>query len=243
VASIHDLVHFKQPDLDKKIVYDDWPRKSLVDHFLRPGLTLDEFLRGGGEIGDFLQGVFETRIRRFTERVEARLSREGLAGAHRVRLSKTIVLDVRQGGKLEFEYALTNLPPGERMHFGVEFNFAGMAAGASDRYYYDADGHQLGQLESVNSLEVSDRVGLVDEWLGVDVTLETSLAGGMWTFPIQTISQSESGFELVHQSSAVVPHWEFEVPAGGSWGVKIALVIDTSAAQARRLREATLEVG
>ena len=69
VASIHDMVHFKQPDLDKKLIYDDWPRKSLVDHFLRPGLSLEEFQNGHGEIGDFLAGVFETRIRRFSERV------------------------------------------------------------------------------------------------------------------------------------------------------------------------------
>ena len=42
-VSIHDLVHFKQPDLDEKLTYDRWPRKSLVDHFLAPWLTLEEF--------------------------------------------------------------------------------------------------------------------------------------------------------------------------------------------------------
>jgi alpha-amylase len=61
----------------------------------------------------------------------------------------------------------------------------------------------------------------------------------VWTFPIQTISQSEGGFELVHQSSMVMPHWEFTVPESGRWEVEFELAIDTSAAQAKKLREAT----
>ena len=44
----------------------------------------------------------------------------------------------------------------------------------------------------------ADRIGLVDEWLGLDVSLAASKVGGFWAFPIQTVSQSEGGFELVH---------------------------------------------
>ena len=60
---------------------------------------------------------------------------------------------------------------------------------------------------------------------------------GIWTFPIQTVSQSEGGFELVHQSCAVVPHWEFIADESGQWSVRIDLSIDTSAAQAKQLAE------
>ena len=70
-ASIHDRVAFKQPDLDKQLQYDDWPRKSCVDHFLQPGLSLEEFRPGDGEIGDFVLGVYETRLRQAPRRVEA----------------------------------------------------------------------------------------------------------------------------------------------------------------------------
>ena len=67
-VSIHDLVTFKQPDLDKRLSYDAWPRKTLVDHFLRPGLSLDEFQRSQGEIGDFVVGVYESVIRKNDKR-------------------------------------------------------------------------------------------------------------------------------------------------------------------------------
>ena len=37
--------------------------------------------------------------------------------------------------------------------------------------------------------------------------------------------------------SAVVPHWEFTLPNAGSWSTRLTLSVDTSAAQARILRE------
>lgn len=242
VASIHDAVRFKQPDLDKKLVYDKWPRKSLVDHFLAPNLDPAAFRNGDGEIGDFVQGVYESRLRRSPGRVEAVLARDGLAGQHRFRLEKSIALEASAGGRLQIRYDLSNLPPGERFHFAVEFNFAGLASGASDRYYYDGNGRQLGQLESVLNIKQMERIGLIDEWLGVDISIEPSVPTDVWTFPIQTVSQSEGGFELVHQSSAVVPHWEFISPADGRFSVQLTLATDTSAAQARELSKAAAAV-
>jgi 4-alpha-glucanotransferase len=240
VASIHDAVRFKQPDLDRKLVYDNWPRKSLVDHFLPPNIDPAVFRNGDGEIGDFVLGVYETKLRRSAGRVEAILSREGLVGTHRIRLEKSISLEASAGNRLEIRYELSNLPPGERFHFAVEFNFAGLAAGASDRYFYDGNGRQLGPLESILNLKQADRIGLVDEWLGLDVALEPSLATDVWTFPIQTVSQSEGGFELVHQSSTVVPHWDFLAGPEGRFRVELTLALDTSAAHARELSKATV---
>jgi alpha-amylase len=240
VASIHNMVHFKQPDLDKKIAYDNWPRKSLVDHFLQPGLSLEEFVKSQGEVGDFVTGVYDTTLRRSDSRIEAVLSRQGNVGPYAVKLSKTVALDNEHPGQFDVVYRLENLPADVPIHFAVEFNFAGLAAGAPDRYYYDANRQQLGQLETVQALRTTNRIGLVDEWLGVDTSLELSVPAEIWTFPIQTISQSEGGFELVHQSSVVVPHWQFKADELGRWGVRISMKIDTSTAQVRELHEAAV---
>lgn len=241
-VSIHDLVAFKQPDLHKRIAYDTWPRKSCVDHFFQPGLSFSRAQAGEGEIGDFVLGIYETLLRRSPQHVQARMSRVGKLGPYTVGVSKTVGLDRANGADLEIVYELENLPANLPIHFGVEFNFAGMAAGAPDRYFYDAGGRQLGQLETIQDLPPTERIGLIDEWLGLDAALELSQPGGIWAFPIQTISQSEGGFEAVHQSCAVIPHWEFVAPHDGKWTVKITLSVDTSAAQARRLRE-TAAVG
>ncbi len=230
-------VRFKQANLDQKLQYDPWPRKSLVDHFFQPALTHQAFTQGHGEIGDFTEGVYLSKIRRSEERVEATLWREGRLGPYQVKITKTISLAAQQGGSLEVVYQLENLPAGLPIHFGVEFNFAAMPAGASDRYYYGSDGQSLGPLESEKATDDSMRIGLVDEWLGLDVSLEVSQPAKFWTQPIQTVSQSESGFELVHQSCSVTPHWEFVAPSDGRWNVTLLLSLDTSAAQARELSE------
>ena len=230
-------VRFKQPNLDQKLQYDPWPRKSLVDHFLQPGLTHETFVQGHGEIGDFVEGVYLSKIRRSDERVEATMWREGNLGPYQVKVTKTVALSSQQGSTLEVTYHLEHLPAGLPIHFGVECNFAAMAAGASDRYYYNEQGQNLGPLESIQTTLPSSRIGLVDEWLGLDVALDVSQPARFWTQPIQTVSQSESGFELVHQSCSVMPHWQFLAPADGHWTVKLLISLDTSAAQAKDLAE------
>ena len=55
----------------------------------------------------------------------------------------------------------------------------------------------------------------------------------MWTFPIETVSQSEAGFELVHQSVVVQPHWYIQAGRDGRWSTTMTLAIDTSAAEKR----------
>ena len=233
----HEGIRVKQADLDKQIAYDRWPRKSLVDHFLRPGVTLEEFQAGNGGVGDFVLGVHETKIRESSRRVETVMSRDGRIGESWIRMTKTVALDAEAGSQLEVTYELDNLVPDEPVHFAVEFNFAAMASGAEDRYFYNSEGQQCGQLQTVQSLQDQTRLGVVDEWLGIDNSLELSKPADIWTFPIQTVSQSEGGFELVHQSSAVIPHWEFTPDESGRWSVTINLIVDTSVAHARLLAD------
>jgi hypothetical protein len=232
---INNSVKFKQPDLDKKLQYDAWPRKSLVDHFLAPGTTLEEFQAGQGDIGSFVLGVYDARVRRSDSRVETILSRTGPVGTSTVKVTKTIALDSAASGELDVRYELEGLTPGEAIHFAVEWNFAALASGADDRYFYDNIGQQRGRLDTVQVLPACERIGLVDEWLGIDVALDCSQTGDIWTFPIQTVSQSEGGFELVHQSACVVPNWQFTAPDDGRWSVHLKMSVDTSVAQARLL--------
>ncbi|MEK6248457.1 MAG: DUF1926 domain-containing protein, partial [Planctomycetales bacterium] len=64
--------------------------------------------------------------------------------------------------------------------------------------------------------------------LGLDVGLSCNRPTNFWTFPIATVSQSESGFEAVHQSVVVMPHWLIQGDPQGHWGVSMQLSIDTN---------------
>jgi alpha-amylase len=45
------------------------------------------------------------------------------------------------------------------------------------------------------------------------------------------VSQSEGGFESVHQSVVVMPHWIVEGDADGTWETRLSLGIDRLAAR------------
>ncbi len=233
-ASIHDRVVFKQPGLDERIQYDPYPRKSLVDLFYDPDVSPQAVASGQAvQRGDFIHGIYDARLRRNPDRIQVQLCRDGHVGEVPVRLTKGITAGAGSS-TLEIAYLLEGLPRDHPLHFAVEFNFAGMPGGADDRYFHDPDGNRLGHLGSRLDLVDTASLGLVDEWLGLAVVLKASRPTGFWTFPIETVSQSEGGYELVHQSVAVQPHWMVTADAEGRWRVTIHLDIDTARADSRR---------
>ncbi len=232
VASIHERVVFKQAGLDQRLQYDRQLRKSLVDHFWDNEVCLDSIARNEApERGDFAVGGYEATIRRSPDRVQIKLTRLGNAWGHPFRITKAVTM---QAGSptLSIVYQLEDLPR-VPLHFGVEFNFAGLPSGCEDRYFRSGADHRWGQLESRLDLEDVQDLSLVDEWLGIDVGLMINRPSHIWTFPIETVSQSEGGFELVHQSVMVQPHWIVEPDAGGKWRVGIQLTADTALAESR----------
>ena len=232
-ASIHDRVIFKQEGLDERIQYDSYLRKSLVDLFFDNDTSIEAVATGRATVhGDFVGGDYEAKIRRNPDRIQVQMVRQGDVWGIPVRITKGVTLDAGSS-TLEIAYLLENLPQDRPMHFAVEMNFAGLPSGADDRYFHAGRGERLGQLGTRLDLHDADHLGLVDEWLGIGVALRTSRPTHFWTFPVETVSQSEGGFELVHQSVAVLPHWFVQGDAEGRWSVTMQMDIDTARAESR----------
>lgn len=238
VASIHEQVIFKQEGLDQRLGYDTWIRNSLVDHFYSAGVAPHEVAAGSAtEQGDFVQGLYEAKLRRSDRRVQLQLTREGKVADRPIRITKGLTLNAAEA-VLEIAYLLEEVPTGDGfgpdgIHFAPELNFAGLPSGAEDRFFRDGQGNPLGQLETQLDLHETTHLGLVDGWLGIDVGLEFDRPTSLWTYPVETVSQSEGGFELVHQSVAVLPHWHLVPDVNGCWSVTIRLAIDTQVAESR----------
>ena len=136
-----------------------------------------------------------------------------------MRITKGLTLEAGSQS-LEIAYLLEGLPPGEQVHFGVEFNFAGLPAGCDDRYLPRCPcATRWGSLGTRLDLKSVDYLALFDEWLGIDVELSCDQPMDIWTFPIETVSQSEAGFELVHQS-VVVSHTGSSKPTAMAAGAR-----------------------
>ena len=231
--SIHDLVVFKQEGLDRHLTYDVYPRKSLVDRFLPAGTTLEQSVDlSAEELGDFIHGKYDFRVGDEPGKARVDLSRSGHVDGQSVRVAKSLTLRTEED-TLRVRYELSDLPAHRPVLFAVEWNIAALATGADDRYFVDADGERLERLGATLDISEIRWIGLIDEWIGIEVGLGSSEPAGMWIYPVQTVSQSEAGFELVHQSVCLVTHWE--IPAGtASWSVDLSLTADCARFHSRQ---------
>ncbi|MCS6976232.1 MAG: DUF1926 domain-containing protein [Gemmatales bacterium] len=225
VSKVVEGVRFKQTGLEKALIYDRYQRKSLQDHFLSPSTDLAAMTSlHYEELGDFVTGPFDHEVQSSEERVQVTLRRRGQVAGRPLTLTKIVSLK-GSGESLGIRYVLEDLPRDLRLRFAVEFQFAGMAAGQEDRYFHYDDRPRAGQLQTLQDVPSVRCFGLTDEWLGLDATLRFSRPTSVWAFPIQTVSQSEGGFEMVHQSTTVMPHWLIEADASGRWEAGLELTL------------------
>jgi len=234
VKTIHEIVAVKEPGLEKKLHYDRYERESLVDHCLPPGLTLEQVEAGEyEELADLVSSpyqVVEADSRR--DGVRVRLARRAALRSLRggpLLLEKEIALP-RRGAEVTVAYRLSNLSDqAAKFALAVEWNFSLLAGNAPDRYYFhpaaDDTEARLGPLISRHSLSAGERLGLRDEWTEMELLLTAPGAAGWFLFPCESVSQSESGLELVYQSSCVMPYWAVALAPGASTRLHLRLVV------------------
>ncbi len=225
-ASIHDQVRLKRDDLAQFLIYDTRPRKSLVDHFWDETDGIHEVFQGLAiERGDFADGLYRAKLRGKDQRLQVMMVRDGNAWGLPLRVTKGVTLEAGSD-ELQIDYLIDGIPPGQQYRFGVEFNLAGLPGGHDDRYFAAADGACLGTLDQWLDLSDLKELSLVDQWQSLRVSLHVDQDTNLWAFPIQTVSQSEAGIELVHQSVMVQPHWMIAGDADGRWAVRMRLRVE-----------------
>ena len=226
-ASIHDRVVFKQADLDERLQYDVRLRNMLIDHFWDENVDVLSIQESRAiERGDFADGEYIAKVRRNPGRNQVMMTREGNAWGVPLTIKKGVTLN-EGANELEIAYLIDGLPKDKEFRFGVEYNFAGLPDDQDDRFFSDSTGANLGHLGSILSLNDTQQLKLTDGWLGLSVNLEFDQVGGIFTYPVQTVSQSESGFELVHQCVCVQPHWTVVGDSNGRWACRMKLTMKT----------------
>jgi len=66
---------------------------------------------------------------------------------------------------------------------------------------------------------------MTDEWQKVSVTIGAPEAREFWISPIDTVSESEEGFERVYQGSQILAVWPIELAPGAAWTGRLVLKI------------------
>ena len=183
--SIHEQVRRLPPGAASLLRYDWHPRYSLLDHFLHPETTLEKFQRVDyGEQGDFVNQEYEFTM----GRTSVLLFRQGhiWAGDRRVPIRVAKIVEPTEGG-LKIAYEIENKGEQETaLFFGSEWNF-----------------YLLPNEWELTKQEVS--------LLGGEWAVDFGGAVEVWHFPLQTLSQSEEGYDIIHQGMCFLPHWKFRL--------------------------------
>jgi alpha-amylase len=209
-ASIHDIVRMKEEGLTEYLNYDKYHRRVFQDHFIGSDVTLDNFARSDyAELGDFADNEYEiTDIENYELEAAITLRRESrvyIGGvAHPVAVEKKYVIN-GEDATLTATYNVINIG-NEKIEcgFGVQLNLTLLAGYAKDRYWTGDGISGKPPLVDMGEAKSATSVGMRDEWAKFEAIVSTDAPCTIWRHPVETVSQSESGFERIYQGSSVL---------------------------------------
>ncbi|HET9346746.1 MAG TPA: alpha-amylase/4-alpha-glucanotransferase domain-containing protein [Candidatus Limnocylindrales bacterium] len=215
-ASIHDIVMTKQSGLSDLLHYDTYERRSGLVRVLPLETTPREVAESSAkDLVDTVTVPWElTSIGE--DRVALRL-RTGPFELH-----KDIVIG---GGRLDptlsVEVEATNVSAAAIDGLlGIEFALILLGGGHNPAAFHAIDGRRIAHDESIVAQSVEGLRAGNDQ---VGVAVETVADGPVdaWISPIESVSNSESGFELVYQGSTVLLHRQFDLAPGATARMRV----------------------
>jgi hypothetical protein len=220
VQSIHEQTRMKEPGLERFLNYDRWPQNAF---------RLKLFGRG----------------KKYEDCATVRLDEDaGLAGG-RYRLvdlspakatfaseesvdwpaEKTFSFATTpMGFEIICDVTLRRIAPGAASVFvGIEAVINFLAPSAPDRYF---ETHGQRYPLRWGAATPASELRVVDEWQGISVTLGAPNAQDFWVTPIESVSESEDGFERIYQGSQIIAVWPVELAPDAEWKGKLGLRIE-----------------
>jgi 4-alpha-glucanotransferase len=215
-VSIHEQVRAKEPGLERLLRYDQWDRHCFRTLVFPANQTFADYeqlrLDAVSEIaaGAYSAGsVSETRVALCRKTANGwHACKEFAFASHEDAFELT--------GKLE----LSGAPAAVQVGIELVLNF--LAPDDADRYFEAAgQRHPLHWSASVPGTALR----VVDRYQNVAVTLLAPGAREFWIAPIETVSDSEGGFERVYQGSQILAVWAADIKPGEPWRQKLSLQV------------------
>jgi len=222
VASIHERTRAKEEGLERRLRYDRWPRHAFRLLLFAPHKTLEDYdaLRLE-EHATFAGGAY-----RVEEADGGRVvaTAEAAVGSGTLRVRKRFEFAPADAG-FEVRCALEMLLVGASsadFEAGLELVLNFLAPDEPDRVFETADGsHRL----AWSGIASGPSLRVVDGWQNVAVAIEAQESRHFWITPIETVSESEDGFERVYQGSQIMPVWTAHLLPGTAWTAEVVLRI------------------
>jgi len=226
-ASIHGIVRVKEPGLVARLVYDPYERRSGLIRALGHEVTPDDWARAREtDLGDAVDGAFE-----LVELAPGRLvtRRDATIAGSAVRVTRTLTLGGdRRSPSLDLAVELEHCDgPALDVRIGVEWSMTMLGGGGNPAAWWDVAGKRTGHDVAGTATDVTS-LAQGNDHIGVSVTTATDEPADAWWAPIETVSNSENGFERVYQGSGLLLSWPVRLAAGERWSRTVRQTVATA---------------
>ncbi len=230
--SIHDMVTMKEEGLENNLIYDRYGRHCFQDHFFGDGITMAEFMSNRYDPPSDNPGASYDviSIDKKDDNAIITMSRDSelkLNGnSHLVTIAKEFTIN-NKDATITAIYEIAN--NGDNLvncMSGIEFNLTLLAADAEDRYWVIPGSADRPRLKVADADVNMRKIGMRDDWAGFEVSLASPELFDAWRFPVETVSQSESGFEKTYQGSCIVLLRKLELGPGEKERFTITLSVE-----------------
>jgi hypothetical protein len=226
VASIHEQTRVKEPGLEKHLRYDRWARHAFRLLLFDPAKRSEDYAAVSlGEDPRFAGGAFH--LERASPEEILFVAEGRWAGAELACRKRLWFRPVADANGFEIECALelrVSGPAAVELAAGLELVLNFLAPSEPDRYFEFAGTRRAlawGGVVPGGSLRVADG------WQRVSVAIEAPEARELWIAPIETVSESENGFERVYQGSGIVAVWPVRLDRARPWSTRLALRVSS----------------
>jgi hypothetical protein len=232
VASIHEQTRVKEPGLQRFLRYDRWPRHAFRVLIFDPSRTQADYealeLR---EDAAFAGGAFSIKNSAASGAElffagSLLLHYKSKATAPRLLLFKNFSFNPCPHG---FEVACEiRLKCKERLEkpvaVGMESIINLLAPNEPDRFFETPAGRTNLRLSGALPAPI---LRIEDGWQRVRVSVHAPLAEAFWIAPIETVSESEEGFERVYQGSQILAVWHPPLTTEKVWSARLVWRLET----------------
>jgi hypothetical protein len=232
VSSIHEQTRVKEPGLERFLRYDRWPRHAFRILFFDPARTHADYenleLR---EDPGFAGGAFSVKNSTPNDAELFRADSLAVQGKSETSGPKLLLLKqftfspAPRGCEVACEVSLKLKEPLEKpLAVGIESIVNLLAPTEPDRFFETPLGRQ--------NLRFSGKLPgpilrMEDGWQRLRVALHAPLMDEFWVAPIETVSESEEGFERVYQGSQILAVWRPDLTKQKTWSARLIWRIES----------------
>ena len=219
VQSIHDQTRVKEEGLDRWLNYDRWRRHSFRLLLFGPSKNHQDCTAVRLEEDAELAGG-RYRVLEFSPTSATLASEES---ADWLAEKELTIVPTAAGFSVICDLSLRRTAAdAASVCVGMEVIVNFLAPSEPDRYF--ESGGERHPLRWSASAPGSELV-IVDKWQRVSATIAAPGARDFWIAPIETVSESEDGFERIYQGSQIIAVWPVELASGAEWNAQLAFKV------------------